>query len=237
MLQKGTVHSGALLFVQSARDAATETGSPMRIDLNADVGESSAPIRSATTPALMRVDHVGQHRRRLSRRRSVRPARRRFGSAKAHGVAVGAHPGFPDLVGIRPARACTSAPREAEDFVLYQIAAVAGVAAAEGVRASARQAARRALQHGGARRACWRPPSPARSRRSIRGSILFGPPGSELLRAGRAAGLRVAAEGFADRAYEPDGIAGRRRTETRRGDSSMSRRSSAARFEWRPSGR
>ena len=40
---------------------------------------------------------------------------------------------------------------EAEDLVLYQIAAVAGVAAAEGVSAPAREAARRALQHGGAR--------------------------------------------------------------------------------------
>jgi UPF0271 protein len=35
--------------------------------------------------------------------------------------------------------------------------------------------------------------------------IVFGPPGSRLLDAARAAGLRVAAEGFADRAYEPDG--------------------------------
>src|SRR5204862_2038228 len=35
--------------------------------------------------------------------------------------------------------------------------------------------------------------------------ILFGPPDSELLGAGRTAGLRVAAEGFADRAYEADG--------------------------------
>jgi UPF0271 protein len=35
--------------------------------------------------------------------------------------------------------------------------------------------------------------------------ILLGLPGSELLKAGKAAGLRVAAEVFADRAYEPDG--------------------------------
>ena len=35
--------------------------------------------------------------------------------------------------------------------------------------------------------------------------LLVGLAGSELLRAGRAAGLAVAAEGFADRAYEPDG--------------------------------
>jgi UPF0271 protein len=35
--------------------------------------------------------------------------------------------------------------------------------------------------------------------------ILFGLPNSELLNAGKAAGLTVAAEVFADRAYEPDG--------------------------------
>jgi UPF0271 protein len=35
--------------------------------------------------------------------------------------------------------------------------------------------------------------------------ILFAQPGTELLRAGEAAGLPVAAEGFADRAYEADG--------------------------------
>ena len=42
--------------------------------------------------------------------------------------------------------------------------------------------------------------------------ILFGLPGSEILNAGRAAGLRVAAEVFADRAYEPDGSLASRRT-------------------------
>lgn len=35
--------------------------------------------------------------------------------------------------------------------------------------------------------------------------ILFGLPGSELIRAGRDAGLRTACEVFADRAYQPDG--------------------------------
>src|SRR5207245_4816488 len=41
--------------------------------------------------------------------------------------------------------------------------------------------------------------------------VLFGLPGSEILNAGRAAGLRVAAEVFADRAYEPDGSLASRR--------------------------
>jgi UPF0271 protein len=38
-----------------------------------------------------------------------------------------------------------------------------------------------------------------------RSLVVYGPPDSELLKAGRAIGLRTAAEGFADRGYEPDG--------------------------------
>src|SRR5262249_56157659 len=53
--------------------------------------------------------------------------------AKGHGVAVGAHPGFPDLVGFGR-RELNVTAKEAEDMVLYQVAAVAGVAAAEGGR-------------------------------------------------------------------------------------------------------
>ena len=43
--------------------------------------------------------------------------------------------------------------------------------------------------------------------------ILVGPPGSELLAAAEAIGLPTAAEGFADRAYEPDGSLRSRRLE------------------------
>ena len=130
-------------------------------------------------------------------------------SAKTHGVAVGAHPGFPDLVGFGR-RELDVTPREAEDLVLYQVAAVAGVAAAEGVR----------LQHV--------KPHGALFNMAVRRSdlstaiaravaafdpmlVLFGLPGSEILSAGRAAGLRVAAEVFADRAYEADGSLASRR--------------------------
>ena len=98
----------------------------------------------------------------------------------------------------------TVTPREAEDLVLYQIAAVAGVASVEGVRlqhvkphgALFNMAARDAALAGAIARAT------AAFDPSL---ILFGLPDSELLKAGRAAGLRVAAEGFADRAYEADG--------------------------------
>jgi UPF0271 protein len=129
--------------------------------------------------------------------------------AKRHGVAVGAHPGFPDLVGFGR-RELNVTPQEAEDMVLYQVAAVAGVAAAEGVTlqhvkphgALFNMAVRNAELAGAIARAV------AAIDTSL---ILFGLPGSEILSAGRAAGLRVAAEVFADRAYEPDGTLASRR--------------------------
>ena len=129
--------------------------------------------------------------------------------AKAHGVAVGAHPGFPDLIGFGR-RELNVTPKEAEDFVLYQIAAVAGVAAAEGV------SVQHVKPHGALFNMAVRNADlSAAIARAVaafdKSLILFGLPGSEILNAGRAAGLRVAAEVFADRAYEPDGSLASRR--------------------------
>ena len=174
----------------------------MRIDINSDVGESFGAYRIGNDDGLMKSITsaniaAGFHGGDPSvLRETIR-------LAKAHGVAVGAHPGFPDLVGFGR-RELNVTPKEAEDFVLYQVAAVAGVAAAENVRlqhvkphgALFNMAVRnRELSDGIAR-------GVAAFDRSL---ILFGLPGSEILAAGRAAGLRVAAEIFADRAYEPDG--------------------------------
>lgn len=174
----------------------------MRIDLNADVGEGfgvyaighdAGVLASVTSANLAAGFHAGDP--------SVLRATIRL--AKSHGVAIGAHPGFPDLVGFGRRELHTTS-QETEDFVLYQIAAVAGVAAAEGVElqhvkphgALFNMAARDAALAAAIARAV------AAFGRSL---ILFGPPRSQILEAGRAAGLRVAAEVFADRTYEPDG--------------------------------
>jgi UPF0271 protein len=175
---------------------------PMRIDLNADVGESfgaysigddEALMNSVTSASIAAGFHGGDP--------SV--LRKTIKLAKAHGVAIGAHPGFPDLVGFGR-RELSVRPGEAEDLVLYQIAAVAGVAMAEGVK----------LQHVKPHGALFNmavkhaPLAEAIARAVAafdRSLILFGLPGSEILKAGRAVGLRVVAEVFADRAYEPDG--------------------------------
>jgi UPF0271 protein len=129
--------------------------------------------------------------------------RRTIRLARDAGVAVGAHPGFPDLVGFGR-REMRMAPQDVEDTVLYQIGALAAIAASEGVR----------LQHVKAHGALYNmavrdrglADAIARATRAFDPSlILFVLPATELQRAGEAAGLRVALEAFADRAYEPDG--------------------------------
>ena len=182
----------------------------MRVDINSDVGEAfgaytlghDAGLMASITSANVAAGfHAGDP--------SV--LRETIRLAKAGGVAVGAHPGFPDLVGFGR-RELSVTPRDAEDFVLYQIAAVAGVAAAEGVKLQHVKPHgalfNMAVKHAELAIAIAR--AVAAFDRSL---ILFGLPGSELLNAGRAAGLRVASEVFADRAYEPDGSLTSRRTQ------------------------
>ena len=174
----------------------------MRIDLNADVGESfgayaighdAGLMTSITSANIAAGFHAGDP--------SVPRATIR--AARAHGVAVGAHPSFPDLAGFGR-REMKVSPQEAEDLVLYQIAAVAGVAAAEGVTLQ------HVKPHGAlfnmAMRDAGLASAIARATRAFSSElILFGLPDSELLKAGRAERLRVVAEAFADRAYEADG--------------------------------
>ena len=90
------------------------------------------------------------------------------------------------------------------DFVAYQVGALAAIAAAQGVR----------LQHVKPHGALFNmavrdgalADAIARAAAVIdRTLILVGLPGSEIVAAGKRAGLRTASEGFADRAYQPDG--------------------------------
>jgi len=129
--------------------------------------------------------------------------RRTVRLARAHDVAVGAHPGFPDLLGFGR-REMQMSPQEVEDLVLYQVGAMAAVAKSEGVR----------LQHVKAHGALYNMAcrdqglADAIARAVVTFDptlVLFGLPDSALLQAGLDAGLPVAAEGFADRAYLPDG--------------------------------
>ncbi len=174
----------------------------MQIDLNSDVGESFGAYRLGADADL--VPHVtsvnvacGYHAGDPGvMRATVRLAR-------TAGAAVGAHPGFPDLAGFGR-RELRASPREVEDMVVYQIGALAAMAHAEGV-ALAHVKAHGALYNMAARDRALADAVAAAVRAVDPSLVLFGLPGSELLRAGEAAGLAVASEGFADRAYAPDG--------------------------------
>ena len=119
----------------------------MRIDLNSDLGESFGPWPMGQDAALMDSITSANVACGFHAGDPGGDAARPIALARENGVAVGAHPGFPDLVGLRPPRDEGDAG-EVEDFVLYQVAALAGMAAGAGRRAAARQGARRALQHG-----------------------------------------------------------------------------------------
>lgn len=173
-----------------------------QIDLNSDLGESFGawPMGAdeALMPAITSANiacgfHAGDP--------SV--MRRTIALAKANGVAVGAHPGFADLVGFGR-REMQLSPSEVEDLVLYQVAAIAGVAAAEGVRLQ-HVKAHGALYNMAVRDAALAAAIARAVAAFDRSLILFGLPNSALLREGERAGLAVAAEIFADRTYEADG--------------------------------
>jgi UPF0271 protein len=174
----------------------------MRIDLNCDMGESFGPwtmgadaevMPSITSANVACGAHAGDPR---VMRRTVRAAR-------SHAVSVGAHPGFADLQGFGR-REMQADPAEIEDSLIAQIGALAAIARAEGVPV------RHVKAHGALYNMAARDRSLADAiARAIKAFdpslIMFGLPKSPLIDAGLAAGLRVAAEGFADRSYEPDG--------------------------------
>ena len=174
----------------------------MRIDLNADVGESFGAYRygddDGVLPSVSSANIAcGFHAGDPSVMRSTVQLARR------HGVAIGAHPGFQDLAGFGR-REMHLPTAELESLVAYQIGALAAIAAAEGARLS------HVKPHGAlynmAAQDVAMADAIARAVRAVDGSlVLFGLSGSQLVAAGERAGLRVASEVFADRAYRADG--------------------------------
>ena len=121
----------------------------------------------------------------------------------SRGVAIGAHVSYPDLIGFgRRNMACS--PQEVYDYCLYQIGALNAFCRAEGVE----------LQHIKPHGALYNQAAGDRKladaiaaavKNSGDGLILMGLALSEFAPAARAAGVRFAAEAFADRAYLKDG--------------------------------
>ena len=174
----------------------------MRIDLNADVGESLGPWPMGDDERLIPLvssvnvacgAHAGDP---LTIERTIR-------LAVEHGVAVGAHPGYPDLVGFGR-RDLDMTRAELLASIVYQVGAVAAIAGSLGAEL------RHVKPHGALYNRAVRDHAVAETiaaaiRRSAPDLVLVGLAGSALLDAGQAAGLQIAAEAFADRAYDADG--------------------------------
>ena len=169
----------------------------MTIDLNSDmgegVGEDDALLAVVSSANIACGMHAGDP---SVMRRTVR-------AAKAAGVAIGAHPGFPDREGFGR-RDLQMPPAEIEDSVIFQIAALAGIAAAEGA-ALAHVKPHGALYNMAAKDAAMADAIARAIAQVDPALVMVGLPTSALQRAAAKAGLRFAAEGFADRAYEADG--------------------------------
>ena len=169
----------------------------MAIDLNADVGEAIGddegvlPFVSSANVA------CGFH--------AGNPTIMRSTVQLAHGlgVAIGAHPSFEDREGFGR-REMQLGAADLERLVAYQIGALAGVAGALGIRLS-HVKPHGALYNMAIRDRALSDAIAAAIASFDRSLILFALPGTELMNAGKAAGLQVAAEGFADRSYEADG--------------------------------
>jgi UPF0271 protein len=172
------------------------------IDLNADCGEDPAALADGREEALLAAvssanvscgGHAGD------------PATMRATVvlAAARGVAVGAHPSYPDRE--RFGRAEVAMPLPAlEASVAAQVRGLVAVAAEVGVPL------RHVKPHGALYHAAAERPEVARALARAVASVdpalvLVGPAGTAALATWRDLGFDVRAEAFADRAYESDG--------------------------------
>lgn len=178
------------------------TTSRPAIDLNSDLGESFGAYRIGDDDGLFDLIssanvacgfHGGD----------PRVMERTVAAAKAHGIGVGAHPGFPDLVGFGR-RDLQATPDEVRTDTLYQLGALDAFCRAGGVRMQHIKA-HGALDAVATKDAAVAEAIVAAVRAYDPALIVLCRPGSHLANAAATAGLPVVREGFADRAYEADG--------------------------------
>jgi len=175
---------------------------PRTIDLNCDIGESFGAWRMGADAEVMpwitsANIACGFHAGDFSTMQQT------VALAVEHGVAIGAHVSLPDLQGFGR-RELRVTPDEAHALTLYQIGALSAFA-----RAASTQVVHvkphGALYNMAAKDAALAQAIALAVHDFDQSLILVGLAGSELPKAGAAAGLRVAHEAFADRRYEADG--------------------------------
>ncbi|QCR36748.1 5-oxoprolinase subunit PxpA [Nissabacter sp. SGAir0207] len=169
----------------------------MNVDLNADLGEGCANDREllqlVSSANIACGFHAGDAQTMVQ---SVRWARE-------FGVAIGAHPSFPDRENFGRT-AMQLPPETVYAQVLYQVGALAAIARAEG------GALVHVKPHGMLYNQAAKEPALAeaiaRAVQAVDSQLrLVGLAGSELIRAGQRLGLATREEVFADRRYQSDG--------------------------------
>lgn len=174
----------------------------MRADLNSDIGESfgryTLGMDERIIPLVSSVNAAcGFH--------AADPCvmEETVERAVTAGAAVGAHPGFPDLMGFGR-RNMQLSPTEARAYVLYQLGALDAFLRARGQRMQ------HVKPHGALYNMAAKDPVLARAICEAvlafdRELIVLALSGGALYRTAKELGLRTASEVFADRAYEADG--------------------------------
>lgn len=167
------------------------------MDLNADIGEGAGADNELLTVITSASVACGAHAGDAD---TMRATVRR---ARGAGVAIGAHPGYPDRENFGRIE-IGAGPSDIERWTSEQIEALLEICRTE--RAELRYVKphgalyNRAVTDSGAAAAI------AAAILAISPKlVVLGPAGSELLNAARAAGLRIVAEAFLDRGYADDG--------------------------------
>ncbi|MDP2971305.1 MAG: 5-oxoprolinase subunit PxpA [Deltaproteobacteria bacterium] len=177
----------------------------MQIDLNSDVGESFGAYKlgldEEVIPHLTSANiacgfHAGD------------PAvmRKTVSLAKQYGVEVGAHPGFPDLIGFGR-RNIDATLEEIQDYVIYQTGALQAFTISQGLKLQHMKAHGALYNMAVANPKIWEAMAEAICRvdKEIILVALASSNNESLLDMGKRYGIRIAFEAFPDRAYREDG--------------------------------
>lgn len=179
--------------------------SKIQIDLNSDVGESFGAYKlgldEEVIPHLTSANiacgfHGGD------------PAvmRKTVSLAKRYGVEVGAHPGFPDLIGFGR-RNMDATLEEIQDYVVYQTGALQAFAISQGLKLQHMKAHGALYNMAVANPKIWKAMAEAICRvdKEMILVALASSNNESLLDMGKRYGIRIAFEAFPDRAYRKDG--------------------------------
>ncbi|MCT4605233.1 MAG: LamB/YcsF family protein [Marinisporobacter sp.] len=173
-----------------------------QVDLNSDLGESfgnykigldEEVIKYVTSANIACGWHAGDP---LVMEKTIK-------IAKEQKVGIGAHPGFPDLMGFGR-RNISASPDEVKAYVKYQLGALMAFARAK------KEKIQHVKPHGAMYNMAAKDKALAKAIAEAiyevdEKIILMGLANSEMVKAGKEIGLKVANEVFADRAYNPDG--------------------------------